>query len=133
MELSHDSGRTVRPIGLRIDRLRQGKNIQPQSRSAVRVPLTHVCRKDTLKEAVEILAQARMAVSIYNHPLCVLDPSIVAFSRKSISDWKNEYMPECDGCTRKNGCGGFFSSARIRHSKYIQPFRDDIASKVEAS
>ena len=75
-----------------------------------------------LREAVEILAQARMTVSIYNHQLCILDPSLVAFNRKSISDWKNEYMPECGKCTRKTECGGFFSSARLRYSAHIKPF-----------
>jgi His-Xaa-Ser system radical SAM maturase HxsC len=75
-----------------------------------------------LREAVELLAQARMAVSIYNHQLCVLDPSLSHFSRKSISDWKNEYMPECSGCARMSDCGGFFSSARLRYSRHIKPF-----------
>lgn len=76
-----------------------------------------------LREAVEILARARMTVSIYNHQLCILDPAIVAFNRKSISDWKNEYMPECEGCKRRDECGGFFSSARLRYSAHIKPFR----------
>jgi hypothetical protein len=34
------------------------------------------------------------------------------FSRKSISDRKNEFMPGCSGCTRKSEYGGFFSSAK---------------------
>src|SRR5262249_4049722 len=72
-----------------------------------------------LKEAVGILHTARMAVSIYNHQLCVLDASLRHFSRKSISDWKNEFMPECNGCTRKKECGGFFSSAKLRYSSHI--------------
>ena len=75
-----------------------------------------------LREAVEILAIARMNVSIYNHQLCVLEPSLHKFSRKSISDWKNEYMEECLGCVRQNECGGFFSSAKLRYSKHIKPF-----------
>jgi len=76
-----------------------------------------------LREAVEILASARMAVSIYNHQLCILDPALAAFSCKSISDWKNEYMPECENCVQKSECGGFFSSARLRYSAHIKPFR----------
>lgn len=76
-----------------------------------------------LVKAVEILDRARMRVSIYNHQLCVLDPRLYPFNRKSISDWKNEYMPECDGCTRKQDCGGFFSSAKLRYSQHITPFR----------
>ena len=77
-----------------------------------------------LREAVAILDSAKMRVSIYNHQLCVLDEALHRFSRKSISDWKNEYMPECNGCTRKNECGGFFSSAKARYSSHITPFCD---------
>ena len=75
-----------------------------------------------LKKAVEMLDRAQIPTSIYNHQLCILDSSIVKFNRKSISDWKNEYMPECAGCTRKTECGGFFSSAHLRYSRHIQPF-----------
>lgn len=77
-----------------------------------------------LKEAVAILDLARIRVSIYNHQLCILDESLHRFSRKSISDWKNEFMPECDSCTRKRECGGFFSSAKLRYSSHIVPFHD---------
>ena len=75
-----------------------------------------------LYRAVSFLADSRMHVSIYNHQLCVLDRRLWPFARKSISDWKNEYMPECVGCREKANCGGFFSSAKIRHSDHIQPF-----------
>lgn len=77
-----------------------------------------------LREAVGILDGA-MDVSIYNHQLCILDESLHRFSRKSISDWKNEFMPECDGCARKRECGGFFSSAKLRYSAHITPFHDE--------
>jgi His-Xaa-Ser system radical SAM maturase HxsC len=78
-----------------------------------------------LRDAVAILHGAKMDVSIYNHQLCILDESLHRFSRKSISDWKNEFMPECDGCTRKRECGGFFSSAKMRYSAHITPFHDE--------
>ena len=77
-----------------------------------------------LRKAVELLVPAKIPMSIYNHQLCILDPRLVEFNRKSISDWKNEYMPECEECVRKQDCGGFFSSARLRYSKYISPFHD---------
>jgi His-Xaa-Ser system radical SAM maturase HxsC len=77
-----------------------------------------------LREAVRLLNGARMFVSIYNHQLCVLDPELVPFNRRSISDWKNEYMPECGGCARKIECGGFFSSSKLRYSAHIKPFHD---------
>lgn len=84
-----------------------------------------------LRRAVETLSAAKMNVSIYNHQLCILDPVLFKFNRKSISDWKNEYMPECEPCTRKSECGGFFSSAKVRYSSYIAPFRGVTSFQVE--
>jgi His-Xaa-Ser system radical SAM maturase HxsC len=75
-----------------------------------------------LYRAVSFLADSRMKVSVYNHQLCVLDKRLWPFSRKSISDWKNEYMPECKGCVERPNCGGFFSSSKIRYSDHIRPF-----------
>ena len=77
-----------------------------------------------LREAVVLLDQARISVSIYNHQLCVLDPVLAPFNKKSISDWKNEYMPGCENCTRKSECGGFFASAKLRYSAHIRAFQD---------
>ncbi len=74
-----------------------------------------------LQKAVDILANYRMNVSIYNHQLCLLDRSLWPFARKSISDWKNEYMDECTGCGEMDACGGFFSSALLRYSDHIKP------------
>ncbi len=74
--------------------------------------------------AVETLDRAGMSVSIYNHQLCVLDPRLHRFARKSISDWKNAYFSECDGCTQLRDCGGFFASAGVRRSRGIRPFRE---------
>jgi His-Xaa-Ser system radical SAM maturase HxsC len=75
-----------------------------------------------LLAAVRVLSRARMNVSIYNHQLCVLHPELWPFQRKSISDWKNEFMAECEPCSRKSECGGFFSSAKYRYSSHIKPF-----------
>lgn len=77
-----------------------------------------------LVDAVEMLARYKMNVSVYNHQLCVLDKKLWEYSRKSISDWKNEYMPECSPCTKQEQCGGFFSSARLRYSSHIKPFSE---------
>lgn len=78
--------------------------------------------QEQLVEAVKTLARYKMKVSVYNHQLCLLDKRIWSFNRKSISDWKNEYMPECLGCTKMEQCGGFFSSAKFRYSGHIRPF-----------
>src|SRR5262249_25954811 len=70
-----------------------------------------------LVEAVLFLHRAGMAVSVYNPQLCVLDPRLYPFARKSISDWKNTYFEECDGCRRRDECGGFFISSSARRSR----------------
>jgi His-Xaa-Ser system radical SAM maturase HxsC len=77
-----------------------------------------------LKEAVEILSSSVLNVSIYNHQLCVLDRDLWNYSRRSISDWKNIYLPECETCSVQQSCGGLFQSAVKKHSSYIKPFDD---------
>jgi His-Xaa-Ser system radical SAM maturase HxsC len=74
-----------------------------------------------LQECVNHLHRAGLTVSIYNHQLCVLDKSLWHFSRKSISDWKNIYLPNCEGCSVRQECGGFFSSSLFRYSNQIRP------------
>lgn len=54
--------------------------------------------KAELSKAVGILDRAKIRTSIYNSQLCLLDRSIWQFAAQSISDWKQEYMPECGGC-----------------------------------
>ncbi len=77
--------------------------------------------QNELEEAVEVLSTRGLCVSIYNHQLCVLRPSLWGFARKSISDWKTVYLPECDQCGLLNRCGGLFASATKMHSVHIHP------------
>jgi His-Xaa-Ser system radical SAM maturase HxsC len=77
--------------------------------------------QDELLEAVAILDQSGLNTSIYNHQLCLLDESLWPFARQSISDWKNEYLTECETCAVRNECGGFFATGRHRISSHITP------------
>jgi His-Xaa-Ser system radical SAM maturase HxsC len=74
-----------------------------------------------LTQAVGILDRARIKTSIYNAQLCLMDQSIWKFAKRSISDWKQEYMPECASCELMPNCAGFFASASIRYSDHIKP------------
>jgi His-Xaa-Ser system radical SAM maturase HxsC len=76
-----------------------------------------------LAAAVEVLDAAKIRTSVYNLPFCVLERSVWPFAAQSISDWKNAYLPECDGCAAKAGCAGFFSSGRPRQSRGVEPLR----------
>lgn len=66
---------------------------------------------EPLTEAVFHLAHRGVPVSIYNLPLCVLPETLRPFARQSISDWKNMFVPECEGCGLTASCSGFFASA----------------------
>ncbi len=78
--------------------------------------------KDELAEAVEYLAGKGMNVSIYNSTLCVLPERVWQYARKSISDWKNDYLPECSKCVKLDSCGGLFTWNLNKHSAHIRPF-----------
>lgn len=75
--------------------------------------------QDKLEAAVEYLAERTMNVSIYNHQLCVLRPSLWCYAQKSISDWKTLYLPECERCSALPACGGLFQWAVKKHSDHI--------------
>lgn len=63
-----------------------------------------------LRDAVFFLANRGMSVSLYNYPLCTVPAELRPFARQSISDWKNSFLPECDGCGVQADCCGFFRS-----------------------
>ncbi|MBK8860782.1 MAG: hypothetical protein IPN48_07595, partial [Sphingomonadales bacterium] len=80
--------------------------------------------QEQLAAAVGTLDRARVNVSIYNSQLCTMDRSLWRFARRSISDWKQEYVPECEGCQVADQCAGFFASASLRYSAAIAPILD---------
>lgn len=73
-----------------------------------------------LEAAVRHLYYRKVAVSLYNLPLCVLPRSLWAFARQSISDFKNIYLDECARCSVKSHCSGLFQSSEARHSRAIK-------------
>lgn len=74
---------------------------------------------DELREAVLLLADRGMKPYIYNAQLCVLPEDIRCYAQQSISDWKDIYISECEGCVLKGQCAGFFESNRQAHSSHI--------------
>lgn len=84
-----------------------------------------------LTEAANVLDAAGVRTMIYNHQLCLLEPAAWRFAVKSISDWKNEYHPECLKCTVADRCGGFFYSAKYRISDHIRAIGldEDVAAR----
>lgn len=74
---------------------------------------------EELKEAVLLLNDRGIATYIYNAQLCVLPPELRSFAKQSISEWKDVYLPACDGCVLKGECGGFFSTNNSNISTHI--------------
>ena len=50
----------------------------------------------------------------------MLDEKLWPLEVKSISDWTDEYMPECEGCALMQPCCEFFSSAHIKQSTHTR-------------
>jgi len=73
-----------------------------------------------LETAARHLFYRGIPLSIYNLQLCVLPKALWPFARRSISDYKNIYLPECEACTVRDYCGGLFASSETRHSRGIR-------------
>jgi His-Xaa-Ser system radical SAM maturase HxsC len=76
--------------------------------------------REELKEAVSLLSRRGVKTMIYNHQLCLIDRELWPFTVRSISDWKNEYHPECGRCGVRDQCGGFFFSAKYKVSENVR-------------
>ena len=81
---------------------------------------------EELKQAVLLLANRGIRTFIFNAQLCVLPSEMREFAIASISDWKDDYLPECDGCKLRERCGGLFASNQEHHSAHINPNLGDI-------
>ena len=74
-----------------------------------------------LRLAVEVLELRGLNVLIYNFQLCLLDEYLRNFAVKSITEWKNIFLPICKDCSLRNQCPGFFKSIIDHPSRMISP------------
>jgi His-Xaa-Ser system radical SAM maturase HxsC len=77
--------------------------------------------REELSRALKALSRADIDVSIYNLPLCLIEPKSRSFARRSISGWKNDYLPICEECSVKSKCCGVFTTSGAHQSSYIRP------------
>lgn len=75
-----------------------------------------------IREAAYILLMNGIETELYNYPLCVVDRDLQAVYRKSITPSKIEYIQECESCSRKNECGGFFRTTKIMPGIKVRPY-----------
>ncbi|CAI1606388.1 His-Xaa-Ser system radical SAM maturase HxsC [Serratia fonticola] len=74
-----------------------------------------------LKESVETASRSGLNVVIFNYPLCHLPSELWHYAVQSISDWKNFYPQECEACSKKSLCAGYFSSSKGRFHQLPRP------------
>ncbi len=84
---------------------------------------------DELSKAIDILDMRGLNPYIYNAQLCVLPEHLRKFAVQSISDWKDVYLDQCEGCSLKGQCGGFFLANRKYISKKIAPVKTSCGNK----
>lgn len=75
----------------------------------VSYPQSHL---EALRASIEAADRAKVPVYLFNYPLCHLDQVTRPYAIKSISDWKNYYPDECNGCSVKDECTGYFASSK---------------------
>lgn len=72
-----------------------------------------------LCNAVQLLAEWDIPVSIYNIPLCLLPLQFHSFASRSISDWKTKYLDTCNDCSIKEQCCGLFNTSKKTYKGLI--------------
>lgn len=61
-----------------------------------------------LTESVLRLRRNRVPAILMNLPLCGIPSILWPIAHRSISDWKQTYVAECEGCDYRNQCSGLF-------------------------
>lgn len=63
----------------------------------------------TLERASREFRRYEIPHLFMNLPLCSLPAALWPLAQQSISDWKNVYAEECEGCERRSDCTGLFA------------------------
>jgi His-Xaa-Ser system radical SAM maturase HxsC len=59
-------------------------------------------------QAISLAVTKGLETTLYNFPLCTIPEPYRRYSVRSISDWKQKYLPVCEACNMRTSCGGFF-------------------------
>lgn len=85
------------------------------------ITIDHSEHANYLSEAVRVASRSGLDVLIFNYPLCHLPNALWHYSVQSISDWKNYYPEECNTCSKKHICAGYFSSSNGKFHQVPRP------------
>jgi len=82
----------------------------------------------TLMKSASVLRRHRVRYLLMNTPLCALPRQMWKDAHRSISDWKNVFAPECDGCAVRQKCSGLFAW----HERRWKPTKIKAIEEVDA-
>ena len=69
------------------------------------------------RQSIDYLVGHGIDVGLYNYPLCYIDRNYWGIAARSISKYKNRFMPDCKDCSVSSICPGFFTVA----TKLLKP------------
>ena len=75
----------------------------------------------SLNDALMISKLFNINAKLYNFPKCTVPVEFHNLVLKSISDWKQKYLNECNNCNEKTNCCGFFEWYNSGYSN-LKPF-----------
>ncbi|TPM25301.1 His-Xaa-Ser system radical SAM maturase HxsC [Mesorhizobium sp. B2-3-5] len=70
---------------------------------------------DVVGRSLDLVRSRGIDAWLYNFPLCTVPGQYRHLAPSTISDWKRAYRDECDGCSLKARCGGFFEWHPANH------------------
>ncbi|MDK1703111.1 His-Xaa-Ser system radical SAM maturase HxsC [Serratia rubidaea] len=76
---------------------------------------------DSFRRLKDIVNRVNIPLVLFNYTKCQLPKYLWEFSVQSISDWKNYYPIECEKCSVKSSCAGYFSSSKGRFHQAPRP------------
>ncbi|PHR60222.1 MAG: His-Xaa-Ser system radical SAM maturase HxsC [Robiginitomaculum sp.] len=68
----------------------------------------HSENSEPLMAAVSVAKSVGLDISLYNIPYCTVPQKLRGFLSQSISDWKRSFPADCEKCSVKSICTGFF-------------------------
>ena len=77
-----------------------------------------------IRESVNYLVNNGIDTQLYNFPLCAVDQGYWTIAAKSITDYKIRYKEDCENCSVKEICGGFFYSTLNLMNPTIQVIKE---------
>ncbi|WP_281696746.1 His-Xaa-Ser system radical SAM maturase HxsC [Acidaminococcus massiliensis] len=77
-----------------------------------------------IRDSILQLLLHGISASLYNFPLCAVEPGYWNLCKKSISPEKIRFPKECSLCIYKNNCGGFFQTTLQMGKFHVRPIQN---------